>query len=87
MGEHAKARSYCEKALEIQQKSLPKNHLDFAQSYNNIGLVYESIKEYSKALSYFERALDIYQGSLPSTHPDIKSVRQNMERVQNKLKV
>ena len=40
MGEYSKALSSHEKALAIQQQSLPSNHPDLAMSYNNIGLVY-----------------------------------------------
>ena len=37
MGEYPKALSYYEKALAIQQQSLPSNHPDLALSYSNIG--------------------------------------------------
>jgi tetratricopeptide (TPR) repeat protein len=85
MGEYSKALSYYEKALEIRQKTLPANHPDFAQSYNNIGSVFDSMGEYSKALSYFERALDILQRSQPPNHPNIKTVKKSIEIVKKKL--
>ena len=69
MGEYSKALSYYEKALEIQQQSLPPNHPDLAEFYNNIGSVYDSMGEYSKALLSYEKALEIQQQSLPPNHP------------------
>ncbi|CAF1340691.1 unnamed protein product [Adineta steineri] len=50
---------YYEKALEIQQKTLPSNNPLLAISYNNIGGVYDNIGEYSKALLFFQKALEI----------------------------
>ena len=65
-----------EKALEIRQQSLPSNHPDLASSYNNIGIVYDSMGEYSKALSSYEKALEIRQQSLPPNHPDLAGILQ-----------
>ncbi len=85
MGEYSKALSYFEKALEIRRKTLPENHPDFAQSYNNIAWVYGSMNDYRKALEYFERSLDTYKRSLPANHPHIKSVKQSIEIVKKKM--
>ncbi|CAF1431343.1 unnamed protein product [Adineta steineri] len=67
-GDYEKAIWYYEEALEIQEKTLPSNHLDLALSYNNIGGVYNKKGEYSKALLYYEKALAIRQKTLPSDH-------------------
>ncbi|CAF1243246.1 unnamed protein product [Adineta steineri] len=85
MGEHSKALLSLEKALEIIQKNHPSNHPLLANSYNNIGLVYDDMEEYSKALSCFEHALDIWQRALPPTHPDIKDVKKNIEIIKEKI--
>jgi tetratricopeptide (TPR) repeat protein len=85
MGEYSKVLSSHEKALAIQQQSLPPNHPDLAMSYNNIGLVYENMSNYSKALSFYERAVDIGQRSLPSNHPNLQTYKRNLERVKKKL--
>ena len=61
MGKYSTALSYLKKALEIQQQALPHNHPHLATTYNNIGMVYQSIGEYSTALSYFKKTLDIQQ--------------------------
>jgi tetratricopeptide (TPR) repeat protein len=85
MGEYSKALSLCEKAIEIREKTLLGDHPDLATSYNNVALVYESMKEYSKALSYFERALIIWESSLPFMHPQLQSVRVHIKYVKQKL--
>ena len=38
-GKNKEAFSYCEKAHEVSEKTLPANHSSLATSYNDIGLV------------------------------------------------
>jgi tetratricopeptide (TPR) repeat protein len=85
MGEYSKALSSHEKALEIQQKTLPPTHPHWAMSYNNIGLVYAKMGEYSKARPFFERAVDIGQQSLPKDHPLFQGWRKNLDLVKKNL--
>ncbi|CAF1340628.1 unnamed protein product [Adineta ricciae] len=70
-GNYTMAIEYCEKALEIDEQTLPSNHPSSAASYNNIGGVYDNMGEYSKALSFHEKALEIREKNLPSNHPDL----------------
>ena len=74
-----------EKALGIQQQSLPSNHPDLASTYNNIGNVYYSMGEYVKALSSHEQALAIKQQSLPSNHPDLSLTYNNIGLVYSSM--
>jgi tetratricopeptide (TPR) repeat protein len=85
MGEYSKALAYYEKALEIQQQSLPSNHPSLAFSCYNIGLLYEKMSEYRKAESFYERAVNIGQQSLPSHHPNFKDWRNDLEDIKKKL--
>jgi tetratricopeptide (TPR) repeat protein len=80
-GKHAEAIEFYEKALEIEQKTLPANHPDLAESYNDIGLVYKNMGEYSKAYSYLEKALEIRQKTLPANHPDLAISYNNIGAV------
>jgi tetratricopeptide (TPR) repeat protein len=77
-GEYKEAIKFYEKTLEIKQKTLPPNHLSFADTYNNIGEVYRKMGDYPKALSYYEKALEIQQQSLPPNHPDLASPYNNI---------
>jgi tetratricopeptide (TPR) repeat protein len=80
-GEYEEAITFYEKSLEIKQKSLPPNHLNFATTYNNIGAVYDNMGDYPKALSYYEKALEIQQQSLPPDHPSLASSYNNIGAV------
>jgi tetratricopeptide (TPR) repeat protein len=77
-GKYAEAIEFYEKALEIEQKTLPANHPNLATSYNNIGAVYKNMGEYSKALSYYEKALEIRQKTLPANHPSLATSYNNI---------
>ena len=84
MGEYSKALSSHEKALEIQQQSLPPNHPDLASPYNNIGMLYEDMGNYSKARVFYERAVEIGQQSLLPNHPRLQTYRKNLEDIKKK---
>ena len=85
MGEYSKALSSFERSLEIEKVALPPNHPDLANSYNNIGMVYNNMGEYSKALSYLQKAHDIWVQVLPHTHPHVGMVKNSIERVKKML--
>lgn len=46
-------------ALKIQISYYGENNLNTARSYNNIGLIYLSLKDYEKALVFLNKGLDI----------------------------
>jgi tetratricopeptide (TPR) repeat protein len=48
-----------EKCLEIRLKVLDEEHPDIAESYNSIGLVYDSKGQYDLALENYEKCLEI----------------------------
>jgi tetratricopeptide (TPR) repeat protein len=77
-GDYKKAIEYYEKALEIEEKTLPPNHSSLATSYNNIGILYDNMVEYSKAFSFYEKDLEISQKSLPSNHPLLATSYNNI---------
>ncbi|CAD6445346.1 a9bb4458-a7ff-4557-b5c9-8001b7ffca93, partial [Sclerotinia trifoliorum] len=55
------------KALSIQEKSLPSNHLDLALTLNEMGRETRHLERYSESEQYHLRALDILRQSLPET--------------------
>jgi len=81
MKKHAEAIRFYQKALDIQQQSLSPYHPDLGMSYNNIGLVYENMKNYSEARFFYEHAVEIGQKSLTSDHPHLQTYGKNLERV------
>lgn len=77
-GDYEAAIEYCEKALEIQQKSLLSNDPSQAVTYTIIGEVYTNMGEYSKALAIFEKAREILEKTLPSDHPLLNTSYHNI---------
>ncbi|CAF4292728.1 unnamed protein product, partial [Rotaria sordida] len=59
----------------------PPSQLGLADSYNNIGLVYDNMGEYLKALSSYERSLEIRKIAPPPNHPDLASSYNNIGSV------
>ncbi len=47
---YSKSLKNFQSRLDIQLKTLPKDSVDIAESYNDIGIVYQSMGDYSKAL-------------------------------------
>ena len=70
-GDYTKALSYYEKALDMQQKTLPDNHPSLANTLRDTGEVHRTMGEYLKALPYYEKARDMQQKTLPDNHPDL----------------
>ena len=63
-----------EKALEIKEKLLGKEHPDIAVLYNNIAQLYSDLSDYSKAYNYYEKALVIKEKVFGKEHPTTKYV-------------
>ncbi|CAF1056517.1 unnamed protein product [Adineta steineri] len=84
-GKHDTAITHFEKALEIDEKTLPANHPDLAMNYESIGNTYADISDHWKALSCYEKALEIRQKSLPANHRDLASSYTNIGNVYNNL--
>ncbi|KAF7908101.1 uncharacterized protein EAF01_003856 [Botrytis porri] len=55
------------KALSIQEKYLPPNHLDLALTLNELGRETRHLERYSESEKYHLRALSILRQSLPET--------------------
>ena len=75
---YPKALSSYEKAVAIQQQSLPPNHPDLAKSSISIGLMHDNMGDHPKALSSYEKAVAIQQQSLPPNHPDLAKSYNNI---------
>ena len=51
--------------------AIKKNDSSFSITYNNIGAVYNGIKEYDNAVIYYVKALDIDLKNYGKNHPDV----------------
>lgn len=71
IGDYDGALPYCEKALQIREKLLGQEHLDTAQSLNNVGYLLHSQGRSAESLAYFQRALTIRETLLGQEHAAI----------------
>lgn len=74
-----------EKALEMYLESLdlkriilPADHEDIANAYNNIGIIYLSLKRYGDALTCLEKTYRIFD---ETRHPEASQVRNLIDGV------
>ncbi len=73
-------------ALSIREKYLPPVHPLLATTYNNIGLVHQSLDDHQKTYSYLQRALKIELKALPTlavTYHNISKALENLCRYQD----
>ena len=59
MGKPDEALQKYGKVVQIQEKTLGRNHPDTAGTYNNIGEVYRQHRKYPEALNMYQKSLDI----------------------------
>ena len=76
---------YFQKALSTREKVFGKEHLTTANSYHNIGIVYEYMDNYKMALKFFIKALEIQEKMLGFDHPDVLESYNNIGTRYRKL--
>ena len=82
-----KALEYHNRALAIREKVFGTEHPDVAQSYNNIGLIYDSQGNYEKSLEYYNKALEIYEKFFGTEHPNVAMLYNNIGAICNSLRI
>lgn len=75
-GDQTNALIYLQKALEIKKQFLPSDHPLLVTAHNNIGLLYDSMRQYSMAFTHYELALKI-QEKIPSANLHMLSTIHN----------
>ncbi|CAF1182953.1 unnamed protein product [Didymodactylos carnosus] len=80
------ALDYYKKALVIQERKLPKDHINSAVTHNQMGVIYERKQDYPMAVQCYEETLRIDQKTLPSTHQNMTKDKNNILRVKEMLK-
>ena len=64
--------------IALREQLYGEEHADTAESYNNIGALYNYQGNYDKALKYHRKALDIRERILDSDHPDTATSYNNI---------
>ncbi|OCQ90200.1 hypothetical protein BCD64_19985 [Nostoc sp. MBR 210] len=72
-------------ALAIQRKLLGEEHLDIAQSLNNLGVLYNFQGKYSQAELLLIQALDICQRQLGVSHPNTITISKSLANLRDRL--
>lgn len=68
-GRYDEAIEKLEKALQIDKKTIGKEHPDYATDLNNLANVYKSQGRYDEAIEKFEEALRIGENTIGREHP------------------
>ncbi|CAF3393604.1 unnamed protein product, partial [Rotaria sp. Silwood2] len=79
------ALMYFEKALEMDHQNPKEDHLEFGQTYADIGAMFYLKQDYKQALDYFVKARETWLKSLEASHTYIKSLEKTINTVQSKL--
>ncbi|CAM4821668.1 unnamed protein product, partial [Rotaria magnacalcarata] len=87
LGHYDLALDHYNRSLKIKLKSLPAQHPDIASTYRNMGLVYEDKDGFEQALIYMKKAQTIYEVALPLNHPNVAKIKNDVKRVEDKLKI
>jgi CHAT domain-containing protein/Tfp pilus assembly protein PilF len=77
-GRYAEAIPLAQKAVDILEKALGPEHIDVANSLNNLALLYLSMGNYAKAEPLYQRALAIREKVLGPEHTEVAASLNNL---------
>ncbi|CAF4331206.1 unnamed protein product, partial [Rotaria magnacalcarata] len=80
-GNDEDALTYFQRALEMRKQYLPENHIDIADSLNNIGLIRQKQQNYAEALELFQQSLKLKEIYLPQDHPSMAINYHNIANI------
>jgi tetratricopeptide (TPR) repeat protein len=78
---HADARTFFERALQIDEAAFGPDHPNVAVKVNNLGMVVQAQGDLQAARAFFERALRIFEQTLGTDHPSTRIARGNLAGV------
>ncbi len=81
-----KAEPLMRRALEIDEAAFGPDHPKVAIRLNNLAALLQAKNRMEEAEPLLHRALDIFDKSLGSDHPDTRTVRENLEKLQKRLR-
>ena len=73
-----KAEPLCQRALEIREKVLGRDHPDVAKQLNNLALLCQNQGKYQEVEQYYKRAIDIYAKKLGADDPNVAKTKNNL---------
>ncbi|MCB0654071.1 MAG: tetratricopeptide repeat protein [Saprospiraceae bacterium] len=68
------------KSLHVRKALLNETHLSFANTYYNIGMLYDEKGDFEQVINYTEKALDIWLKNYAGNHPDVADAYNNLGR-------
>jgi CHAT domain-containing protein/Tfp pilus assembly protein PilF len=87
MGQYAEAVKFLKKSLALREKHFPEQDVSLAESYNNLGVVFQRIGNHKEALTNLKKALEIGKQAVgekdaltASIHSAIGSVYESLKR-------
>ncbi|HSK72461.1 MAG TPA: tetratricopeptide repeat protein, partial [Pyrinomonadaceae bacterium] len=80
-GKYEEAIKLFTQALEIDEKTIGKEHPDYASRLNNLASVYKSQGKYEEAIKLFTQALEIGEKTIGKEHPDHAARLNNLAGV------
>lgn len=82
---YSEAMEMCYKALDIQFKTLPKNHPSFAETYHLMSKISAKQNKSDESIQYLEKTLEIQQHSIPSGHPSFIATYYGLDKFKEAL--
>jgi len=80
-GDYERAELHLQRALQIWEKTLGRDHPDVAISLTNLGIVFANQGDYERAKLHHQRALQIREKVLGPDHPDMAGSWGNLGNV------
>ena len=77
-GQHSEAIVYYKRALKIKEKEFGVDHINTADTINNLGITYDSQGKYDEAIAQYERALRIYEKAFGVDHINTADTINNL---------
>ena len=77
-GKYDRAVVVAQKALEVAEQNVGKDHPHVATSLNNLAGLYDTQGDYAKAEPLYKRSLAIWEKALGPDHPDVATSLENL---------
>ena len=77
-GDIARAESFYQRALPIQEKRLGPNHPTVANTLHNLAVLYLLNKDFARAEPLYHRSLEAHEKSLGSRHPNFANALESI---------